>query len=229
MIKATDKLLVKEYLKEKGLESIIVPTIKVFDTLDQIKYESLPDKFVMKTNSDSGGVCNKLTKDSYIKGMAKINKCLINDFSKYVVEWNYKDINKKIFIESLIETSNQKPPIDYKVFCFNGEPKFLYIATDRPKSTKFDFYDINWNRIHVKNHYPNSLINHEKPKNFDKTIEICRVLSKEFPHVRVDLYNEDDKIYFGELTFFHFSGLQPFNPRIWDYKFGEYFTFDFKD
>ena len=114
---------------------------------------------------------------------------------------------------------------DYKIFCFDGEPKYLFVATDRQKKgedTKFDFFDLDWNHLPVTNGHPNNPLPIDKPQNFNEMIEIARKLSVGKTHVRVDLYNIRGKIYFGELTFFHWSGMVAYNPQEWDYKFGEY-------
>jgi len=225
MILVTDKVTVDEYVKSKNLDYILIKKLKIYDDINQIKYEDLPVKFVMKINSDSGGVwvCRNLTQKEFKKNIKKLRKKMNVDYSKYLCEWNYKDIQPKIIIEELIDTGNNNPPNDYKFFCFYGEPRFLFVASDRPSNTKFDFYDMDWNYLDVKNHYPNSSKPINRPDSLDEMIEICRILSSDFPHVRVDLYYENNKIYFGELTFFHFSGLEPFKPFYWDVKFGEYF------
>ena len=113
---------------------------------------------------------------------------------------------------------------DYKIFCFDGVPKMLFVASDRQNrdvDTKFDFFDLDWNHLPVRNGHENSDGEIAKPKNFDKMLDIARKLSAGIPHVRVDLYNCDGKIYFGEMTFFHFSGMVPFSPHSWDLRFGD--------
>ena len=114
--------------------------------------------------------------------------------------------------------------VDYKFFCFDGEVKFMFIATDRNSSeeTKFDFYDTEFNHLPIVNGHPNSTKKIEKPKNFDEMLSIARKLSKGFPHVRVDLFSANGHIYVGEMTFFHFGGVIPFKPESWDYKIGSW-------
>lgn len=114
---------------------------------------------------------------------------------------------------------------DYKFFCFNGEVKCLFVATDRSskgEETKFDFFDLDWNHLPFTNGHPNSTKEIKKPIGFDEMVNLSRILSKDIPHVRVDLYNINGKIYFGELTFFHWSGLTPFVPNKWDEIFGDW-------
>ena len=111
---------------------------------------------------------------------------------------------------------------DYKFFCFDGEPKFLYVAFDRiVHKTKFDFYDLEWNRILLKQYYPNSKYEIDRPKELEKMILLAQKLSSDFPHVRVDFYINNGKVLIGEMTFFHLSGNKPFEPYEYDEKFGD--------
>ena len=110
---------------------------------------------------------------------------------------------------------------DYKFFCFNGEPKLLFVAKDRPYATKFNYYDMNFKKLPFKQHYENFNDCIEKPKGFDKMVELSKKLSKNIPHVRVDFYDINGKVYFGELTFYHFSGFEKFEPEEWDRKLGD--------
>ena len=116
---------------------------------------------------------------------------------------------------------------DYKVFAFDGSAKALFVASDRQKDneeTKFDFYDMEFNHLDIKNGHPNSLNNFEKPNNLDDMKRIAEILSKGYPHIRVDFYDVNGKLYVGELTLYHFSGIVPFEPEKWDYTFGEWLT-----
>ena len=112
---------------------------------------------------------------------------------------------------------------DYKFFCFNGVPKLMFVATGRSvHETKFNFYDLDFNLLPFSQHYPNDKKIISKPKNFDKMIELSKQLSKNIPHIRVDFYEVNGKVYVGELTFYHFSGLENFEPDEWDKKLGDY-------
>ena len=111
---------------------------------------------------------------------------------------------------------------DYKFFCFDGEPKFLFVATDRTTDVKFDFFDTDFNHLDITNIHPQSGLQIEKPMNFEKMVEIARKLSKGIKFVRIDLYNIDGKIYFGEFTFFHGGGFYLFHPDRWEKEFGDY-------
>ena len=223
MIQCSDKVKVYDYIKECGLDNILLKRYGVYNSLDEIDLSKLPEQFVLKNNSDSGGVFVCKDKSNFYKGAKKVYKKMKVDYSNEKLEWPYKYIEKKLLIEELINTKDGGSPNDYKFFCFNGEPKFLFVASERDANCKFDFYDINWNKLPVIQGHPNSKNGIDRPKKLIEMINICKILSKPFPFVRVDLYYENDTIYFGELTFYHYSGMTPFIPKKFDYIFGEYF------
>ena len=112
---------------------------------------------------------------------------------------------------------------DYKFFCFNGEPKVMFIASDRASDhVKFDYYDLQFNHLDIKQKYPHAQKTLRKPVTFEKMIEFSKILSKGYSHIRVDFYEVDGHLYFGELTFYHFSGFMPFEPDQWDKVFGDW-------
>lgn len=224
----SDKVEVDNYVKEKGLEKYLIKKLAVWDNVDDIDISNLPNQFVIKTNHDSGGIfiCKDKSKVKLKDIKKKIKKYYVRDYADYAKEWPYGLIHKKIFAEEFINTKGGHAPTDYKFFCFYGEPKFLFVATDRDSDVKFDFFDIKWNWIDVRQHYANANTHPTKPKNYEKMLEICRILSKDFPHVRVDLYNEDGVIKFGELTFFHYAALTKFEPEQYDKYFGDFFDIE---
>lgn len=217
-----DKDRVAEYVRSKGLEHLLVKRYGVYDRLEDIDLSALPDQFVVKVTGDSGGVVVCRDKNTFLKN-AKEKIKVENDYSDNNKEWPYHYIKNRIIVEDIIQTKDGDCPKDYKFFCFNGEPKFLFVAVDRETSLKINHYDLEWNRIPFRRAHPNTKKFIEKPKRYDEMLEICRILSKDFPHVRVDLYYENDQIYFGELTFFPGSGLEAFKPRKYDRILGEYF------
>ena len=112
---------------------------------------------------------------------------------------------------------------DYKFFCFNGEPKLMFVATERGvKNTKFDFYDMQFNHMNIVQHYPNSVSAIKKPEHFEKMLELAKKLREGFPHVRVDFYEANGQVYFGEMTFYHFGAIVPFETKEWDKKIGDW-------
>lgn len=224
LTKCADKYAVREYVKEKIGEEYLIPLLGVWDSPDDIDFDALPNQFVLKVNWGSGQ--NIIVKDksklNIEEAKEKLRKWVKKESNHYYdfLEWAYKDIQPKITCEKYIEQMDGKL-IDYKFFCNWGEPKFLFLGIDRYIDTKFNFYDLDWNLLPVKNHYKVSTTPIPKPKNYDKMLELSKKLSADFPFVRVDLFEIDEKIYFGELTFYHFNGTEPFEPVKWDYKFGD--------
>ena len=128
-----------------------------------------------------------------------------------------------IIAEKYMEDQETGELRDYKFFCFNGEPKLMFVATERGvKNTKFDFYDMQFNHMNIVQHYPNSVSAIRKPEHFEKMIELTKKLSEGFPHVRVDFYEANGQVYFGEMTFYHFGAIVPFETKEWDKKIGDW-------
>lgn len=152
----------------------------------------------------------------------KLETCLNRNFYYAHRERPYNYIKPRIIAEELMVDESGTELKDYKFFCFDGEPKMLFIATDRPFDTRFDYFDINFNHLPFKQGHPNAIKEIKKPAGFEDMLEVARKLSAGLPHVRVDLYNINGRIYFGEMTFTHYSGNIPFEPEEWDYKIGEW-------
>jgi hypothetical protein len=189
----------------------------------------LPEKFVLKTTHDSGGVVIIKDKSKFDKKHTEkiINKSLQTNFFNLSREYPYKNIEPRIIAEEYISNENGGELKDYKFFCFNGEPKLLFIASNRNIDTRFDFFDTDFNHLDIKkNGYINAEMIIHKPQNFENMIEISRKLSQNIPHVRIDLYNVNGKIFFGEYTFFHWGGTVPFEPKEWDKILGDYISLD---
>ena len=226
-----DKYEAKKYVASIIGDKYIVPTYGVWNRFEEIDFNSLPNQFVLKCTHDSGGVviCKDKSKLDIEKAKDKINKSLNTNYYYHSREWPYKDINPRIIAEKYIEDESGDLT-DYKFFSFDGETKALYVATDRQskEETKFDFYDDKFNHLDLVNSHPNSSKENKKPKQFDEMISLANKLSKGYPHIRVDFYEVNGKIYFGELTFYHMSGFQPFYPEKWDYIFGEWLKLDKK-
>lgn len=219
-----DKYEVREYIKEKIGEEYLIPLLGVWNTPDEIEFDKLPNQFVLKCTHDSGGlvICrDKSTLD--IKATKKrLKKCLRRNFYKFGREWPYKDVKPRIIAEEFMVDESGTELKDYKFYCFNGSPKALLIASDRPFDTKMDFFDAEFNHLNIRRAYPNSDKEISKPASFDDMIALSKKLSENIMHVRVDLYDINGKIYFGEITFFPASGFTPFDPPQWDYTFGDW-------
>lgn len=225
--KMVDKYAVKDYVAKKIGAEHIIKTLGVWDKFDDIDFTTLPNQFVLKTTHDSGGVV--ICKDKNVLNMKEARKRIewsLNRKYYYIWrEWPYKDVKPRIIAEEYMVDESGYELKDYKFFCFNGKVKALFVAKDRTKvneETKFDFFDENFNHLPFTNGHPNSEPPYFKPENFEKMKELAEKLSIGIPHVRVDFYNINGKIYFGELTFSHWSGLTPFNPEEWDYEFGSW-------
>lgn len=220
-----DKYLVKDYITQVGGVNII-PTLGVYDRFEDIDLEKMPDKFVLKATHDSGTVVICKDKAKFDKEAARklFRKKLAKKYWLMDREWPYKDVKPRIIAEQFMVDESGTELKDYKWFCFDGEPKYLFIATDRQaegEDTKFDFFDMDFNHLPIRNGHPNATKPIAKPRGFDDMKEIARKLSKRLPHVRVDLYDINGEIYFGELTFCHWGGWVSFQPQEWDKKFGD--------
>lgn len=220
-----DKYEAKEYVAGIIGKEHIIPTIALYEKTEDIDFDKLPNQFVLKCTHDSGGIviCEDKSKLDIKEAINKLNKGLKQNFYWRSREWPYKNVTPRIIAEEYM-TDGDGELKDYKFFCFDGTPKYLFIATDRfnkSEETKFDFFDMDFNHLPFTNGHPNASKPILKPKGFDEMVVLSQKLSSGIPHVRVDFYDVDGKIYFGEMTFFHWSGLTPFNPIDWDYKFGE--------
>lgn len=224
--KLVDKYEVKKYVAELIGEEYIIPTLGVWNQFDEIDFSSLPNQFVLKCTHDSGGLI--VCKDKYnidIKAARdKINKSLGINYYYKGREWPYKNVPPRIIAEYYMEDSFSGDLVDYKFHCFDGEVKALFIATERQSGgVKLDYFDKDF--VHLPFNctgYQNTDNQIEKPKKYSEMLKIAQTLSEGFPHVRVDLYNVNDSIYFGELTFYDGSGFSPFEPEEWDYIFGSW-------
>lgn len=222
-----DKYAAKEYVAGIIGAEYIIPTLGVWDNVEDIDFDKLPNQFVLKCTHDSGGIviCSDKTKLNIKVAKAKLKRGLKKNFYAQSREWPYKNVKPRIIAEQYMEDESGYELKDYKWFCFNGEPKALFIAMDRGvegEETKFDFYDDNFKHLPFTNGHPNSPNPTPKPISFEKMKELAAKLSEGIPHVRVDFYDINGKIYFGELTFYHWSGMVPFDPQEWDYTFGSW-------
>ena len=222
--KMVDKVQAKDYVAGIIGDKYIIPTLGVWEKFDDINFDRLPNQFVLKCSHDSQGfvICRDKSKLDIEAARKKINRCLKRNYYWCGREYPYRDVPKRILAEELMVDESGTELKDYKFFCFDGEVKMLYVASERGKATKFDYFDLDFNHLPFRQSYPISQKKLVKPKNFDKMIEVARRLSQGFRHVRVDLYNVNGAIYFGELTFFNNAGLLPFQPHEWDYRIGEW-------
>ena len=227
-VKMVDKLEAKKYVDDILGPGYTIPTYGCWNRFAEIDFANLPEQFVLKTTHDSGTVviCKDKQSFSIEKSKIKLEKSLKSNYWLHGREWPYKNVVPRIIAEKYMVDESGQELKDYKWFCFNGEPKALFIATERfsDEGAKFDFFDMDFNHLPFTNGHPNSTHAIAKPSSFEEMKNVARKLSADIPHVRVDLYDINGKIYFGELTFYHWSGLVPFEPPEWDLKFGDWIT-----
>lgn len=221
--RCSDKYLARGYLEEKGYKKYLNKLIGVYDRAKDIDFKALPQKFVIKVSHGSSWnvICTDKSKLNVKKTIAKLNCWQKEDISVFGREWNYRSSPRKIIIEEFIEAPSL---VDYKFFCLNGKVTFMQVNHDEGLMHYIDYYDANFNRLHMKLYGYNSCSNDlEKPPKFDEMKKIAEELAKNFPSIRVDFYNPDERIFLGELTFFVGGGLMPFEPKDtpYDKQFGD--------
>ena len=222
-----DKYAVKEYVAEKiGLEYII-PTLGVWDSFDDIDFDQLPNQFVLKTTHGGGStgvvVCKDKRGFDIASAKEKLNKSMHANIYDTLREWPYKNVKRRILAEQYIEDKTVGELADYKFFCFDGKVKALFVGTERGSGdVKFDYYDADYNHLDLIQYHPMSSHPLPKPQHFELMKELAAKLSKGIPHLRVDLYECNGHVDFGELTFYHHGGIVPFHPESWDYTFGSW-------
>lgn len=229
--KIVDKYEVKKYIAEKIGEEYVIPTLGIWDRFEDIDFDKLPEQFVLKCTHDSGSVliCKDKTAFDYDVARSHFARCLKHDSYHSGREWAYKDVRPRIIAEEYMEDDFKTGLRDYKFFCFDGKVKALFIATERGiegTDVKFDFFDENFNHLPFKHGHEQASITPSMPEHFEKMKEISARLSEGFRHVRIDLYNVNGKIYFGEMTFYHHCGFVPFEPEEWDHTFGSWINID---
>lgn len=224
-----DKSEVKVFVRPIIGEEKVIPTYGVWENFDDIDFDTLPNQFVLKSTNGGGGsgvvICKEKSIFNKAEAKAKLEKSMHFNW-RYEREWVYRDVKPRIIAEKYMFNEDGTDLVDWKIFCFNGEPKVLFYASDRytkGEPLKFDWYDMDLNHlpIHSKG-IPNA--NKEIPMfpEWEEMKETARKLSQGFPHVRVDLYLINHKVYFGELTFFHDGGVVALEPEEWEYKLGSW-------
>lgn len=244
MVQCVDKYDVREYVKSKGLESILVPCYGVFDSAAEINWESLPNEFVMKDTLGCGGNSVIIVRDKEKEDISRLNS-IANEWTKQNAhkpfggrEWPYYSGKKhRIIIEKLLKSNERNGPscnkasshedlVEYKYFCFNGKATWIYVLADRKmgKNVGVGIYDKNFKRqkaVRADEKPLQQIV--EKPTTFNLMKEIAKILSDEFPEARIDLYDVNGEIKFGEITFYDGSGYMTFEPDEFDIIFGDSF------
>lgn len=233
-----DKYAVKQYVADRIGWQHIIPTLGVWDKAEDINWDTLPKQFVLKTThgGGSGGVVlckDKMTFDKNV-AIVKLNKSMSSDIYSALREWPYKNVKRQVIAEKfMIPNDKLNDPTydltDYKFFCFNGVPKFCQVIRDRHTCESIDFYDMAWNHQGFVGLNPvarNGITPVARPEHFDEMKGICKTLSANVPFLRVDLYEINGNVYFGELTFYPASGFGHFTPPEWNKRLGELIQLD---
>ena len=222
-----DKYKARDYVKDKIGEQYLVPLIGVWDNPDDIDFDKLPNQFAMKCNHNSGlgmCICKDKSKLDIDKVRSELKKGIAEDYYKNCREWPYKNIPRKIICEEFLTQEKDTGLTDYKFFCFNGEPKFMYVSDglDNHDTASISFLTMDWQFAEFERaDYNRHKELPEKPVHYEKMIELAKILSEGFAFLRVDLYEIDGKIYFSELTFSPCGGFMPFTPEKWDAELGK--------
>lgn len=233
-----DKYAVKQYVADRIGWQHIIPTLGVWNKAEDINWDTLPKQFVLKTThgGGSGGVVlckDKMTFDKNV-AIVKLNKSMSSDIYSALREWPYKNVKRQVIAEKfMIPNDKLNDPTydltDYKFFCFNGVPKFCQVIRDRHTCESIDFYDMAWNHQGFVGLNPvarNGITPVARPEHFDEMKGICKTLSANVPFLRVDLYEINGNVYFGELTFYPASGFGHFTPPEWNKRLGELIQLD---
>ena len=224
-----DKYGAREIIKDKIGEEYLVPLLGVYDSFEQIDFDTLPNQFVLKCTHDSGSVV--LCKDKSKLDLSAAEKKLTSHLkqNQYYLsrEWPYKNVKPRILCEPYLKDEHSVDRPDYKFLCFHGEPKIMLVLSDRgsEETQKMNYYTLDWKLLPITEKvYPNNPIPDRKPEHFEKMIEFARVLSKDIPFVRVDFTCVNGKLYFGELTFYHNGAQRILYPEKYNLILGDWLT-----
>lgn len=228
-----DKVKVKKYVAEILGEEYVIPTLGVWDNPNDIDFDALPNRFVLKCNHNSGTgmcICKEKSKLNIPRVKAELRKGLKENYYLHGREWPYKNVPRKILAEEFIEDKNGAELLDYKLMCFNGKVYCTFVCGDRfsGDGLKVTFYDREWKRLPFTRHYPNLKSDVPRPKRYEQMIEFAEKLSEGLPFARIDFYEIDGRLFFGEITFFPGSGMEEFSPEEYDKILGDLITLPYK-
>lgn len=207
-------------------QEYVVPCYGVWDNFDEINFKNLPDQFILKSTHDSSGICICRDKKNFDKdrGRRVINKSLNTDYYWYGREWPYKKASRRVIADQLLDDGRRGELQDYKWWCYNGEPRVMYITNKGVAGKIYEnFYDMNFQPLSIKRCYPRLLPEYEKPESFELMKELARKLSAGFGFIRIDFFDIHGKIYFGEFTFYDHAGFLPFENEQWDIELGSWY------
>ena len=222
-----DKHEAKNFIAHRVGDQYIIPTLAVWDSVEDIDFDALPNQFVLKCTHDSGGIVICKDKSSLDReaAKAKLRASLKRDYSKIAREWAYQNVPRRIIVEEYISELGNDDLLDYKMYSFHGEPKLTVVCSDRfsKTGTRMNFYNIDWEPMGIHfGHYPPLPTEFPKPATYEEMKRLTAELSKDCPFLRVDFYEIKGRLYIGELTFFPGAGLEKFRPMTKDYELGEW-------
>jgi len=218
-----DKYLVRSFVEKKIGDKYLISLLNVYDNPAEIDFTVLPESFVLKTNHGSGFniiVRSKKELDTN-KTRNQLDRWLKIDYYSIAKDYQYKGIKPRIICEEYLENSAENPLIDYKIFCFSGEPAYIQVDLDRFTKHTRNFYDLSWNLLSFTTLYPLGKKVLPAPEKLSEMIWIAKSLSEGMIFARIDLYNYKGQVYFGEITLHHGGGFEPFFPKKYDYILGE--------
>ena len=220
-----DKFEAKKYVSNRIGEEHIIPTLGVWERFEDIDFDVLPDRFVLKCTHDSGGlvICRDKSKFDKVAAEKKINVSLKTNYFYQGREWPYKNVKPRIIAEKYMEDGSSKDLTDYKFYCFNGIPEYLYVSTglENHATASISFLTLNWKFAPFgRSDYKPFTELPPKPTKFDEMLKLAARLSAGYRFLRVDLYQIENQIFFSELTFSPCGGMMPFDPPEWDEELG---------
>ena len=222
VVQCADKYAVREYIKEKGYEDTLTPLLGVWDKAEDIDWDKLPDKFVLKCNHGCAYniICEDKSNFNKQAAIKQLNEWLDEDFGAFNIELHYSQIkHHRIIAEEFLGSCIT----DYKFFCFNGEPKFIYVSNDliHDRQAQIGFFYLDGSKMPLTRDDYTDIPSVKLPAYFDKMLSMAKKLSKDFPFVRVDFFLANGRYYFAELTFTPGAGMMPFNPEKFDLEWGK--------
>lgn len=219
-----DKFAVKSYVKGIIGEQYVVKNLGVWESFDEIDFDSLPNSFVLKCTHDSSGaiICRDKTVFDKESAKKRIEKTLSMNYFYACREWPYKNIPPRIIADEFLDDYSGKELNDYKFWCFDGVPTYMYCTVKTNREGIYEnFYDMNFNPVKIDHGWPRRSEEFDKPASFEEMKKLAQTLSKGIPFVRVDFFYVDGKVYFGEFTFFDWGGMQPFGSYEQDLELGK--------
>ena len=223
-----DKFAVKKIVADKIGSEYVIPLLAVWDNPDDIDFAALPEQFVLKCTHDSGlslSICRDKSHFDFREAKTRVSRAMTKNNYLHSREWPYKNIKPRIIAEEYMQDGDSQNLPVYKFFTFNGEPKIIQVIQDDKTSYEsIDYFDTTWKRLALRQNYPNSKVPLPRPECFDEMLELAAKLSAGIPHVRIDLYQVNGKVYFSEYTFFSDAGFVGFEPPEWDEILGSWLT-----